>query len=217
MLLQVDHIKPLFPAVYDADVEISLEGEEGEQELLGVLKQAAFQLSSTDVADKALATALATLAIAEDPATVVVDASGISEALEEPFNVCLCTLRCSLLALPDNMCRYNLPRIARRVSALQPYLFTPITMSKQASLHETQACALYCQSTHVPKAICMARRRWLATGGRLGENWARLETRWPALLHSLLLLKSSCARWRCSSQALCTALQPLFRYSFLAS
>lgn len=96
----MEHIRPLFPAVYDADVDISLEGEAGEHELLGVLKQAAFQLSSTDAADKALATALATLVIAEDPSSVVVDASGISEALEEPFNVSppcsrsLCTCLC---------------------------------------------------------------------------------------------------------------------------
>ena len=86
--MQVDAIKPLFPAVYGPDVSVDLHGPDADYELDSVLKQAHFQLANADRSEQALAGALATLLITDDPANVCVDMSDVSEAVEEQLMVC---------------------------------------------------------------------------------------------------------------------------------
>jgi hypothetical protein len=82
--VQVQAIEPLFSAVYGPDVVVDLRGPDADYEVINVLKQAHFLLSTADTSERALATALATLCICDDAANVSVDTSQVSEALEEP-------------------------------------------------------------------------------------------------------------------------------------
>ena len=85
--MQVDAIKPFFPAVYGPDVSVDLHGPDADYELDSVLKQAHFQLANADRSEQALAGALATLLITDDPANVCVDMSDVSEGVEEQLMV----------------------------------------------------------------------------------------------------------------------------------
>lgn len=86
--MQTEAARPLFEAVYGPDVEFAATAD-ADGDIIGAIKQAAYQLQAAEVAEAAVATALATICTSSEPQTVSVDLADVGEAVEQPLDALL--------------------------------------------------------------------------------------------------------------------------------
>jgi hypothetical protein len=186
----VEAIKPLFPAVYGPDVYVDLDGESADHELDSVLKQALFQLQNADKSEAAVASAIATLVISDDPVNVSVDMRGVSEAVEEQLKVRVGSVAVlELLLLPAKQ------RDSGRFSCGHK-------SCRHADLADMSL--VHCVVLMQPNAAC---RPWWTDGRARGCRWQRSGRRMMTPPSALPQSAACVRRWKCRCSSCASAKQ----------